>query len=93
MKKITQTELKEYRKMEEELDELQFVFGEVRAGLMTRIDKGAKVEKGVRTATLKSVERRSVSWRMVVLRLKGERYINRVLAGTKAKFFFKLTVR
>lgn len=93
MKKITQKDLKQYRTMENEIADLQFVFGELRADLMTRLGKGAKVERGERTAILKSIERRSVSWRMVVLKLKGEGYIRRVLASTKAKFFSQLTVR
>lgn len=93
MTKITQKDLKEYRTMENQIADLQFVFGELRADLMTRLDKGAKVERGERTAILKRESRRSISWRLVVIRLKSEGYVRKVLAATKPTFFFKLTVR
>jgi len=53
---------------------------------------GATVEAGARSASLKTCERRSVSWRSVVERLKGTGYASRILSCTKPTTYTKLVV-
>ena len=93
MKKITQIDLRNYRILENKIGSLQLDLGELKDDLIQRIGKGAKVEIGERTAILKIIERRSVSWRQVVIRLKGNSYVARVIASTKPKAFSQLEVK
>ena len=93
MKKITQIDLRNYRVLENKIESLAFDLGELKTDLIKRIGKGAKVEMGERTAILRIIERRSVSWRQVVVRLKGNPYVARVIASTKPKSFPQLEVR
>lgn len=93
MKKISQTELKKYRTLENEITALQVDLGDLKQDLIDRLDQGVGVEGGDHTAELKTIERRSVSWKQVVIRLKSLGYVKQVLASTKPSFFFKLTVR
>jgi hypothetical protein len=93
MKKISQTELKKYRTLENEITALQVDLGDLKQDFIDRLDQGVGVEGGDHTAELKTIERRSVSWKQVVVRLKSLGYVKQVLASTKPSFFFKLTVR
>ena len=92
-KQISQTTLKKYRRLENAIAELTVEFKDLKDDIIMRLDDGSSVEIGDRTADIQSVERRSVSWKQVVIRLKDAAYATRVLAATKPTFFFKLTVR
>jgi len=93
MKNITQKELADYRRLENKIKDLGELFADTKADIITRLDKGAVVSKGERTASMIKVPRRSPNWKNVVIRLKGEGYAKRVLAAFKPTFYFKLTVR
>lgn len=92
-KQISQMTLKKYRQLENQIAELTTQFKEVKDDIIMRLDDGSSVELGDRTADIQSVERRSVSWKQIVVRELGKTYAGRVLAATKPTFFFKLTVR
>jgi hypothetical protein len=92
-KQISQTTLKKYRRLENAIAELTVEFKDLKDDIIMRLDDGTSVEIGERTADIQSIERRSVSWKQVVIRLKDAAYATRVLAATKPTFFFKLTVR
>lgn len=92
-KQISQMTLKKYRQLENQIAELTTQYKEIKDDIIMRLDDGTSVEIGERTADIQSIERRSVSWKQVVIRLKDAAYATRVLAATKPTFFFKLTVR
>lgn len=93
MKKITQENLRQYRALENDIDALSKELAFLKDDLITRLTKGANVEDGERTAKAIEIERRTVSWKQIVIRLKNTEYVKRVLAATKPTFFVKLTVR
>ncbi len=92
-KQISQMTLKKYRQLENQIAELTTQYKEIKDDIIMRLDDGSSVELGDRTADIQSVERRSVSWKSIVVRELGKTYAGRVLAATKPTFFFKLTVR
>jgi len=61
--------------------------------LTASLDSGEVVEPGNHTAELRTTERRNVSWKKVVIRLKSEGYTNKVLSATKPTTYTKLVVR
>lgn len=92
MKKITQKDLRNFTVLENKIAEITTEFRDVRDEIITKLAAGMKIETGDRTASIKLVERRNVSWRQVVIRIKSLGYVNRILAATKPSTFFKLEV-
>jgi len=90
---ITQFDLVRYASLSAQIDSLKSEHAELERQLITAIGSGANVEKGTHTAQLKTSERRNVSWKSVVVRLKGSGYVSQVLSHTKPKTYTKLVVR
>jgi len=90
---ITQFDLARYVTMANQIDALKAEQSTLQEQLIAALSNGTEVEAGVRSANLKACERRSVSWRSVVERLKGTGYVSQVLSHTKPKTFLKLVVR
>ena len=81
---VTQFELARARKLERQIEALTAEFEDLRCHLFEALDEGAEVEDGPLTARIETrAGRRSVPWKQVVVRLKGEGYASRVLAATK----------
>jgi len=90
---ITQFDLTRYVTIANQIDALKAEQSALEHQLTTALDSGAVVEPGNHTAQLKTSERRNVSWKSVVERLKGAGYVRKVLSATKPKTYTKLIVR
>jgi len=90
---ITQFDLKRYVSLSNQIDTLKAEQVALQQQFIAALNNGATVEPGARSASLKTCERRSVSWRSVVERLKGTGYASRILSCTKPTTFLKLVVR
>ncbi len=90
---ITQFDLARYVTMANQIDALKAAQSVLEQQLITSLGSGAVVEPGNHTAQLRTTERRNVSWKKVVIRLKSEGYANKVLSATKPSTYTKLVVR
>ncbi len=90
---ITQFDLARYVTMANQIDALKTEQSALEQQLITSLSSGAVVEPGNHTAKLRTTERRNVSWKKVVIRLKSEGYANKVLSATKPCTYTKLVVR
>ena len=91
--RISQFTLARFVKLANQLDALKAEQLALEQSLTTALAKGFQVESGTHTASLKTTERRNVSWRGVVERIKGSGYVKQVLSATKPKSYTKLIVR
>ena len=86
---ISQLEIQMLLNLRGRLKQLQDQISAHEESFKARLEAGAVIEPGDHTATLKENFRRNVAWKAVVLRLAfrlkldGEAYCNRVLAGTR----------
>ncbi len=90
---VTQFQIGRYSALSNQLESLKAEQAALQAQLIAALQSGASVEAGARSASLKACERRSVSWRSVVERLKGTGYASRILSCTKPTTYTKLVVR
>ncbi len=90
---ITQFQLSRYASIANQLESLKTEQAQLQAQLIAALSSGATVEAGARSASLKTCERRSVSWRSVVERLKGAGYVSNALAHTKPSSYIKLILK
>ncbi len=90
---VTQFDLARYASLSAQIDSLKSEHAELERQLIASLSSDANVEKGTHTAQLKTSERRNVSWKAVVIRLKGTGYVSRILSCTKPKTYTKLVVR
>ena len=90
---VTQFDLKRHVSLSNQIDALKQELSELEQTLLTSLSGGAEVEPGSHTAQLKTTQRRNVSWKNVVIRLKGSGYVSQVLSHTKPMTFLKLVVR
>jgi len=93
MKKITQKTLTHYATLVNQIEKLNAEAKELKGDLIDSINRGVKVENGARIARVDRSERRNVSWKNVVIRLKSIGYTRQVLAGTEGVTVFKLVVK
>jgi hypothetical protein len=90
---ITQFDLARYATLADQIDALKAEQSTLQGQLIAALSSGAEVEAGPRSASLKTCDRRSVSWRSVVERLKGAGYAQNVLSHTKPTTYTKVVVR
>ncbi len=90
---ITQFDLARFATIASQIDALKDQHAALERQLTASLDSGAVVEPGNHTAKLRTSERRNVSWKNVVIRLKGSGYVSQVLSHTKPKTYIKLAVR
>ncbi len=90
---VTQFDLKRHVSLSNQIDALKRELSELEQTLLTSLSGGAEVEPGSHTAQLKTTQRRNVSWKNVVIRLKGSGYVSQVLSHTKPKTYTKLVIR
>jgi len=90
---VSQFDLARYVTIANQIDALKAEQTAIEHQLTTALANGAEVEQGTHTANLKTTERRNVSWRGVVERLKGAGYASRILSCTKPTTYTKLVVR
>lgn len=93
MSKITQKTLAEFATLRNQIEKLKREYDDLKDQLIHDLQAGAQVAKGERYAEIKEVERRSVAWKDVVVRLKSQGYADKVLAATKPTIYPKLVVR
>ncbi len=93
MKKITQKTLAHYATLVNQIETLNAEAKELKGDLVDSLNRGVKVETGARIARVDRSERRNVSWKDVVIRLKSIGYTRQVLAGTESITIFKLVVK
>jgi len=90
---ITQFELAGYITRANKIESLKAEQAVLEQDLIFALANGATAEPGTHNAQLKTTERRTVSWKAVVIRLKGSGYASRILSCTKPKTYTKLVVR
>ena len=90
---ISQFDLARLATLSATLENMRAEYSDLQEYLIHQLSSGGKVEQGARTAFLKSHVRRSVAWKSVVVRLKGEGYANNVLSHTKPTVITKLIVK
>ena len=90
---VTQFDLARLSTLAVTLENMRAEYSDLQEYLIHQLSSGGKVEQGPRTAFLKSHVRRSVAWKSVVVRLKGEGYANNVLSHTKPTVITKLIVK
>ncbi len=90
---VTQFDLKRHVSLSNQIDALRREHAELEQTLTASLSNGAEVEPGSHRAQLKTTQRRNVSWKNVVIRLKGSGYVSQVLSHTKPKTYTKLVVR
>ncbi len=90
---ITQFDLAGYITRANKIETLKAEQTALEQDLTIALEHGVAVEPGAHTAQLKTTERRTVSWKAVVIRLKGSGYARRILSCTKPKTYTKLVVR
>jgi len=90
---VTQFDLKRHVSLSNQIDALRREHALLEQKLIASLSSGAEVEPGALTAQLKTNQRRNVSWKNVVIRLKGAGYVSRILSCTKPKTYTKLVVR
>ena len=90
---VSQFDLKRHVSLSNQIDALKREHAELEQKLTASLSNGAEVEPGSHTAQLKTTQRRNVSWKNVVIRLKGSGYVSRILSCTKPKTYIKLAVR
>lgn len=90
---VTQFDLARLSTLAVTLENMRAEYFDLQQHLIHQLSSGGKVEQGARTAYLKSHERRSVAWKSVVVRLKGEGYASNVLVHTKPTVITKLIVK
>ncbi len=90
---VTQFDLVRHVSLSNQIDALRREHSELEQKLIASLSSDAQVEPGAHTAQLKTSERRNVSWKAVVIRLKGSGYVSRILSCTKPKTYTKLVVR
>ena len=90
---ITQFNLARYTSLGAQIVALRREHALLEQKLITSLSSGAEVELGAHTAQLKTNQRRNVSWKDVVIRLKSSGYASRILSCTKPTTYTKLVVR
>ena len=90
---VSQFDLARLATLSATLESAKAEYSDLQQHLIHQLSSGGKVEQGARTAYLKSLVRRSVAWKSVVVRLKGEGYASNVLAHTKPTVITKLIVK
>jgi hypothetical protein len=90
---VSQFDLARLATLAATLENMRAEYSDLQEYLTYQLSSGGKVEQGPRTAFLKSHERRSVAWKSVVVRLKGEGYASNVLSHTKPTVITKLIVK
>ncbi len=90
---ITQFDLVRFASLTAQIDSLKSEHADLEQELTNALDSGVAVEPGAHTAQLKTTEGRNVSWKTVVIRLKGTGYASRILSCTKPTTYTKLVVR
>ncbi len=90
---VTQFDLKRHVSLSNQIDVLRREHAELEQKLITSLSNGVEAEPGAHTAQLKTNQRRNVSWKDVVIRLKGSGYASRILSCTKPTTYTKLVVR
>ena len=90
---VSQFDLARFATLSAKIEILKAEYSDLQEYLIHQLSSGGKVEQGARTAFLKSHVRRSVAWKSVVVRLKGEGYANNVLSHTKPTVITKLIVK
>ncbi len=90
---VTQFDLKRHVSLSNQIDALRREHALLEQKLIASLSSGAEVEPGSHTAQLKTTQRRNVSWKNVVIRLRSSGYVSQVLSHTKPKTYTKLVVR
>ena len=90
---ISQFQLARYVALQNQIEALKEEQKELADELMGSLSHGARIEPGTHAAKLKTYERRSVSWKDIVIRFKGHEFAEAVLATTEPTTYTKLIVR
>jgi len=89
---ITQTELELLLALRAQAEKVALQVAEAEQSVRARLEAGSVVVAGFFKALLKVIERRNVSWKSVVVRVKGQQYADRVLAATKPDVYTTLVI-
>jgi hypothetical protein len=89
---VSQRRLAQILELRHRIESLEAELETAEASVRSQLEIDAAVEPGLLKAFLKTLERRSVSWKAVCERELGEKYCTRVLAATKPSTTVSLVV-
>ncbi len=92
MAKITQRNLANILKKRKQIAEVTEQLKAMEEQLTGDLKSGATVQSGLLTARIRAWERRTVAWKQVLIREKGEEFADRVFNATKPDKFETLVV-
>lgn len=92
MPTISQKSLAAILKQRKKIADAEKVLKELEEKLVTSLKAGSTVSSGVLTARLKTYERRNVAWKQVLIREKGEEFVDRVFSATRPDTYESLVV-
>ena len=92
MAKITQKTLANILKKRKQITDATEQLKAMEEQLTGDLKAGATVQSGLLTARIREWERRTVAWKQVLIREKGEEFADRVFNATKPDKFETLVV-
>lgn len=90
--KITQETLRRIVEQKAAIQSAQEALTEQEDELLLELKRGATVEPGALTATIKTWSRRVVAWKQVCQKKLGAAFCRRVLAATQANDYERLKI-
>jgi hypothetical protein len=91
-RKISQNLLAQIAKKKSLIEQLQEQVKAAEATVLEQLKAGAPVASGLLTARIKTWQRRNVAWKQVLVREKGEDFVDRVFNGTRPDDYESLVV-
>jgi hypothetical protein len=91
-KTITQSKLSKLFRHQSKIEELKQAAEILEKEILESLKAGAAVQKGLLTARVKTWQRRSVAWKEVVVREKGQEFADRVFNATRPTDYEDLVV-
>ncbi len=88
--KITQQELKDFYYMEQKFMDARNAWLAMQAKLILRMNSGATQEAGKFHIEKKVTHRRSISYKEIVVELRGQKFVDNLLAKTKPTTYTRL---
>ena len=89
---VRQSDLSRIKTLRAQVESAKAELGDLEATVEAQLADGFAVEPGLLTAKVETFERRSVSWRGVVERIKGVGYAENILKHTKPTVHARLVV-
>lgn len=89
-KQITQDELRSFHAMEQRFIRAKSEYYAEMGKLILRMNSGQRQEAGKYGLRKRTIMRRRISWKSVVIDLRGKNYVETKLADTKPTYSYRL---